>query len=40
MIHTGDEVSSTQDFLIAGNCKIFEIEIQRSPLIVSSVIKP
>ena len=27
MIHTGDEVSSTQDFLIAGNCKIFEVFI-------------
>ncbi|CAN7023357.1 unnamed protein product [Brassica rapa subsp. trilocularis] len=27
-------------FLIAGNSEIFEIETQRSPLIVSSVIKP
>ncbi|WZZ71258.1 hypothetical protein YC2023_082628 [Brassica napus] len=40
MIHTRDEVSSTQDFLIAGNSKIFEIETQRSPLIGSSMIKP
>ncbi|CAG7888431.1 unnamed protein product [Brassica rapa] len=46
MIHIRDEVSSTQDFLIAGNSKIFDfntfvlqIEIQRSSLIVSSVIK-
>ncbi|KAL0655623.1 hypothetical protein Bca4012_076207 [Brassica carinata] len=40
MIHTQDEVSSTQDFLIAGNSKFFEIETQISPLIESSVIKP
>ncbi|CAG7877068.1 unnamed protein product, partial [Brassica rapa] len=39
MIHIRDEVSSTQDFLIAGNSKIFDIEIKRSSLIVSSVIK-
>ncbi|CAG7878181.1 unnamed protein product [Brassica rapa] len=39
MIYIRDEVSSTQDFLIAGNSKIFDIEIQRSSLIVSSVIK-
>ena len=27
MIHTRDEVSSTQDFLIAGNSKIFKVFI-------------
>ena len=28
MIHTRDEVSSTQDFLIAGNSKIFGVFIK------------